>query len=64
MHHIHHKVDELVASIEKVMSEHVSSVLVEQMQKEEEEVWLKAERVHKILEYFHSKFGTSKEMEE
>ena len=48
--------------VEKIMLENVSSDLVEQLQKIEEEMWLEAERVVKILEDFHS--GTSTEMEE
>ena len=46
------------------MPEYVSYDLVEQLKKIEEEVWLKAKRVAKILEYFHNKVDTSKEMEE
>ena len=53
-----------MTSIEKVMPKHVSSDLMEQLQKTEEEVRLEAERVVKIMEYFHSKFDTRKEMEE
>ena len=60
----HQKLREAGTSRENVMSEHVSFDFVEKMQKVQEEVRLEAERVTKILEYFHSKFDTSKEMEE
>ena len=61
---IQQKLHEATASIEKVTPEHVSSDLMEQLQKTKEEVWLEGEKVAKILEDFHSKVGTSKEMKE
>ena len=53
-----------MTSLEKIMLEYVSSNLVGQLQKTEEEVGLEAKKVAKILEYFHSKFSTRKDMEE
>ena len=61
---VQQKVHEAVASVEKLTSKHVNSDLVEKLKKTKEEVWLEAEKVAKILEYFHNKFDTSKEMEE
>ena len=61
---IQQKLHEATASIEKVTPKHVSSDLMEQLQKTKEEVWLEGEKVAKILEDFHSKVGTSKEMKE
>ena len=55
---------EIIATVEKVTPEHVSSGHVEQMKNIEEEVQMEAEKVAKILEYFHSKVDTSEEMEE
>ena len=45
------------------MPKHVSYDLMEQLHKTEEEVRLEAERVMEILEYFHSKVNTRKEIE-
>ena len=50
-------------SMEKVMSEHVNSDLVEQMHKIEEEVHTEVEKVVKIIEYFHNKISASHNME-
>ena len=55
---------EAAASVEKVTLEHVSFDLVEQLKNTEEEVWMEVEKVAKIMEDFHSKDDTSKEMEE
>ena len=51
-------------SVEMIMLEHVSSKLVEQLQKIEEEVRIEAERIVKVMEYFQSKFIARKDMEE
>ena len=50
-------------SSEKVIPEHISSDLVEQLKKAEEEVRQEVERVMKVLQYFQSKLGTSEQME-
>ena len=63
IHPVHQKVHEVAASIESNMLEHVSSDLVEHMQKIEEEVWIETEKLVKIMEYFHTKVNASHSME-
>ena len=46
------------------MQEHVSSYLVKQLQKIEEEVWIEAEWVAEIVEYFKSKMSAREKMYE
>ena len=57
---VHQKVHDATSSIQKIIPEHVSSDLVDQLQKTKEEVQLEVERVAKILEYFHSRVDTTK----
>ena len=47
-----------------VLSEHLSSYPVENLQKAEEDVRQETEKVLKILQYFQGQFGTGQEMEE
>ena len=61
---VYQKVHDVVALVEKIMPEHVSSDLVEQMWKTEEEVLIEAERVVKIVEYFQNKINASQNMEQ
>ena len=54
---------EVATSIEKFMPEHISSNLVEHMQKIEEEVRIETEKLVKIIEDFQNKINASKFME-
>ena len=61
---IHQKAREVAASVERVMPKHVSSDLVENMQKIEEEVLMEKEKFLKIMEDFQTNVSTSHSMEE
>ena len=50
--HVHQKVRKAATSVEKFMAKHASFNLVEQIQKIEEEVCTKAEKLVKIVEDF------------
>ena len=49
----------VAASVERVMSEHISSDLVDHMQKIEDEVHAEIEKLAKIMEDFHNKISAS-----
>ena len=49
---VHHKVHDIATSVEKFIPEQVGSSLVEQLQREEEEVRIEAKKVMKIMEDF------------
>ena len=61
---VHQNLCNTVESIEKFMPKHVIFDMVEKLKKTKEEVYEEAERVVKIMEYFHSKINASKIMEE
>ena len=63
IHPVHQNVRNIVEIVEKVMPEHVSSDLVEHMQKIEEEVCTETKKVVKIMEYFRNKINATHQIE-